>query len=109
AADRHLFLDPVFAISGGIWRLGASIQAAQLLWVPIAAIALALSFTAYVRRLLGKGTIAAALALVLAFFYLAPATSLSSWLGGSFNLQFGTQVVGEEMFSGAYAWSGGPA
>jgi len=107
--DRHLFLDPVFAISGGIWRLGASIQAAQLLWVPVSAAALAVTFTAYTRRLLGRGTVAAAVALILAFLYLAPATSLSSWLHGSFTLQFGTQVVGEEMFAGAYAWSGGPA
>jgi hypothetical protein len=108
-ADRHLFLDPVFAISGLVWRLGASIQFALLMWVPIAAAAVAAGFTAYVRRLLGSNRAAVAVALVLAFFYLAPALALADWLHWSGELRFGTQVVGLEMFAGAYAWGSGPA
>jgi hypothetical protein len=108
-ADRHLFLDPVFAFSGLAWRLGASIQLALLLWVPIAAVAVAAGFTAYVRRLLGNDRTAVAVALALAFFYLTPAIALAEWLHWSPALRFGTQVVGLEMFAGAYAWGGGPA
>jgi hypothetical protein len=108
-ADRHLFLDPVFALSGLVWRLGASIQAAQLLWVPIAAVALFAGFMAYARRLLGPDRGAIAAALVLAFFYLAPATALAAWLHWGPTLRFGTEVVGLEMFAGSYAWGGGPA
>lgn len=106
---RHLFLDPVFALSGLGWRLGASIQAAQLVWVPVAAAALFVGFAAYARRLLGPDRGAVLAALVLAFFYLAPGTALATWLHGSSTLRFGTQVVGLEMFAGGYAWGGGPA
>lgn len=109
APDPHLFLDPVFAISGLLWRIGASIQLAWLVWVPVAAAALIWGFTRYIRRLLGPGGVAATSALALALFYLAPATALAAWLHWSATLQFGTQVVGLEMFAGAYAWGGGPA
>lgn len=108
-SDRHLFLDPVFALSGLVWRLGASIQVAELLWVPIAAVAVFAGFGVYARRLLGSDRGAVAAALVLALFYLAPATALAAWLHWGPTLRFGTEVVGLEMFAGAYAWGGGPA
>lgn len=107
--DPHLFLDPVFALSGLAWRLGASIQLALLLWVPISLVALLLGFTAYVRRLLGHDRAATTVALLLAFFYVAPAMALAQWLHWGPTLRFGTQVVGLEMFAGSYAWGGGPA
>jgi hypothetical protein len=107
--DPHLFLDPVFALSGLLWRLGASIQLAWLVWVPVAGASLIWGFTRYVGRLLGGDGHAPAAALALALLYLAPATALAVWLHGSPALQFGTQVVGLEMFAGAYAWGGGPA
>jgi len=107
--DPHLFLDPVFALSGLAWRLGASIQLALLLWIPISVLALLLGFAAYIRRLLGRDRTATAVALVLAFFYVAPAMALTQWLHGSSTLRFGTQVVGLELFAGSYAWGGGPA
>lgn len=108
-ADPHLFLDPVFALSGLAWRLGASIQLALLLWVPVSLVALLVGFAAYVRRLLGRDRIATAVALVLAFFFVTPAMPLAQWLHASSTLRFGTQVVGLELFAGSYAWSGGPA
>ena len=107
--DPHLFLDPVFAISGLAWKLGASIQFALLMWVPVAAAGLAVGFTAYARRLLGPDRAAVALGLGLAFFYLPPAMALADWLNWSSTLRFGTRVVGLEMFAGGYAWAGGPA
>lgn len=108
APTRHVFLDPVFAVSGLVWRIGASIQVALLFWVPLAAAAVVFGFRAYVRRLV-EGRAAFVVALALALFYLAPATALADWLGGSANLRFGTQVVGLEMFPGSYLWGGGPA
>jgi hypothetical protein len=107
-ADPHLFLDPVFALSGLAWRLGASIQLALLLWVPVSVAALLVGFTAYARRLLGRDRTATAVALVLAFFYVAPAMPLAQWLHGSPTLRFGTEVVGLELFAGSYSWGGGP-
>jgi hypothetical protein len=48
-------------------------------------------------------------ALILAFFYVAPAMPLAEWLHGSPVLRFGTQVVGLEIFAGSYPWGGFPA
>jgi hypothetical protein len=107
--DRHLFLDPVFAISGLVWKLGASIQLAFLLWLPVAVTVLFAGFAAYARRLLAPDRAAVVIALILAFFYVAPAMPLAEWLHGSTNLRFGTQVVGLEMFAGSYPWGGFPA
>lgn len=104
APARHLLLDPGFALSGLLWRLGASIQLALLVWVPIALVALCAGFVAYARRLLGRGSREAAVALLLAFFLFAPAKPMADWLGAGANLRFGTLVVSEETFAGAYAW-----
>jgi len=109
APDPHLFLQPTFALSGFAWSLGASIQASLLLWVPITLVALFLGFTAYVRRQLGRDTLACAMALLIAFFYVTPAMPLASWLHASQYLQFGTKVVGLEMFPGGYLSGGGSA
>lgn len=107
--DPHLFFDPVFDLSGLLWHLGASIQLALLVWVPVVAAAIACSFLAYVRALVGAGRLAAAAALLLALFYLTPAIPLAQWLHGTPGFQFSTQVIGLEMFTAAYPWGGGPA
>jgi hypothetical protein len=107
--DRHLFLDPVFLVSGLVWKLGASIQLAFLLWLPVAVAVLVAGFAAYARRLLGSDRAAVMVALILAFFYVAPAMPLAEWLHGGRTLRFGTQVVGLEMFAGSYPWGGFPA
>jgi hypothetical protein len=101
-SDPHLFLHPVFALSGLAWRLGLSLQLSLLAWKPIWALALLLGFGAYVRRLV-DAPLARAGALALALFTLTPAVPLIDWLGlGGPALQFGTQVVGFEMFAGNY-------
>jgi hypothetical protein len=109
APNLHVFFQPTFELSGLAWWLGASIQLALLLWVPLTVAALCLGFTAYVRRMLGRGTAASAVALLLAFFYVAPAMPLASWLHASQQVQFGTKVIGLEMFTGSYASGGGSA
>jgi hypothetical protein len=106
--DRHLFLDPVFALSGLAWKLGASIQLAYLLWLPVGLVILFTGFAAYVRRLLSPDRLAVTIALFLAFFYVAPALPLADWFHWSPQLRFGTQVVGLEVFAGGYAWGSGP-
>lgn len=109
ASSPHLLLDPGFALSGLAWRLGASIQFAMLMWVPISVVALFFSFRAYARRMLGPEAGLVALALMLAFFFFTPAQPLAQWLSHSAHLQFGTTVVALELFAGAYGWGGAPA
>jgi hypothetical protein len=104
AADPHLFFHPMFALSGVVWQLTGSIQAAFLIWQPVAVVLLAIGFSAYARRLLSPSQGAVTISLVLAFFYLAPATYLTDWLGDDARLQFGTLVVGLEPYAAAYTW-----
>lgn len=104
--DPHLFLHPLFLISGALWRLGASIQLAFLAWEPVALVVLFVGFAAYVRRTLGARTVAAGVALALALFFFTPAAPLAHWLGAGATLRFGSLLVGLELFPAAYPWSG---
>lgn len=108
APDPHVFLHPMFLASGLLWKLGASIQVAFLAWQPFAAAVLFFASAAYVRRLLGQGP-AAGIALLLGLFFFTPATPLVHWLGGGPQLQFGTLVMGLELFTAGYPWSGAAA
>ncbi len=72
----HDYLQPMYAISGLLWRLGLSIQLAYLVWAPVALLVLFLGSAAYVRRFLAeRGAQAAALILVL--FYHSPVYAIS--------------------------------
>jgi hypothetical protein len=106
SSDPHLFLHPMMALSGLLWRLGASIQVAYLAWKPVALGALFIGFAAYVRKTIGRDAVARGVALGLALFFLTPAAALSQWLGTSQNFRFGTLVVGLESFAGGYLWGG---
>jgi hypothetical protein len=108
APDPHLFLHPTFLASGLIWQLGASIQLAYLIWQPVAVALLFAAFAAYVRRMLGTGA-AAGVGLLLGLFFFTPATPLVHWLGGDAQLEFGTLVMGLELFPAGYPWSGAAA
>jgi hypothetical protein len=69
AGASHLYLQPVFLISGLLWRAGMSIQLAYLVWTPVALVTLLWGYMAFTRRFLGDGRErAAALALALLFF-----------------------------------------
>src|SRR5204863_5783551 len=51
----HIFLHPMFAVSGGLVRLGIGIRAAYLLWLPVAIAVLIGGVWAYVARMLPAG------------------------------------------------------
>lgn len=75
----HVYLHPMWLLSGLAWRAGASIALSYLMWLPIAAALIVAGFRAYVRRLVvpGRAQIAA---LVIALFFVAPAHALFGWL-----------------------------
>ena len=105
AADPHLFLHPMFVLSGLVWQLGAGVQLAFLLWKPVAVAVLFLGFRAYVRRLLGPDRRLQLATLLLALFFFTPAAWLFDWAGlGDEDLHFGLLVMAVEMFPGAYVW-----
>lgn len=77
----HDYLQPMWTISGLLWRLGASVQLAYLVWKPVAWLVLFLGFAAYVRRMLPAGRREQLAALFLALFYASPALELAHVLG----------------------------
>ena len=104
-ADPHLFLHPMWIVSGAIWKLGASLQLAFLLWKPVAAITLFAGFAAYVRRHLPESAGARAAALAGALFYFSPAAVVTDW-GGVFDDQrFPSFAMALELFPAGLLWS----
>ena len=104
-SDPYLFLHPMWIVSGAIWKLGASLQLAFLLWKPIAAIALFAGFAAYVRRHLPDSPGARAAALAGALFYFSPVAVLTDW-GGVFDDQrFPSFAMALELFPAGLLWS----
>lgn len=68
------FLQPMFVISGLLWRAGLSLPVAYLLWAPVAIVLTWWSFRRFVRHHLAGWSAAAAL--VLGLSYMSP---LSLW------------------------------
>src|SRR5205807_6805607 len=99
----HLFLHPMFVLSGLAWRAGASLQLAYLAWRPVALAVIVIGFVAYVRRVVGPDPWLRAGALLLALFFATPAWAVAGWFPfGSARSQFGLDVLGLEMFPGGY-------
>jgi hypothetical protein len=106
-SDPHVFFHPLFALSGLVSRV-VSLQLAALMWKPFTLVALYAGFAAYVRRLV-EGRAAQLAALTLALFFFTPATPLAQWFGiGGATFQFGTKLMGLEMFPAGYLWGGFP-
>ena len=78
---KHVLLDPLFEGSALAWRIGLPIQAAYLLWLPVAVLVLFGGFRAYVRRTLPDSAIDRAIALGLALFFTTPVLPLLDWTG----------------------------
>jgi len=79
APSGRVFLHPMFVLSGLASRTGVGVEAAYLLWKPVALLVLLLGFRAYVARLLPDGWERRA-ALLIALFYFAPLVPILDWL-----------------------------
>lgn len=104
-ADPHLFLHPMWALSGAAWQAGVSLQIAFLAWKPVGVVVLFAGFAAYVRRMVEPGGLTRPAALLLALFFFAPVAWLSDWAGlGSADLRFGSLVMALELFPAGLLW-----
>jgi hypothetical protein len=81
AGTPHDYLQPMYLVSGILWRLGLSIQLALLVWEPVAVLVLFLGFAAYVRHLLPHSCRQQSAALFLALFYQTPVLAVVTWVG----------------------------
>jgi len=86
----HVYLQPMFLLSGLLWRVGLSIQAAYLAWTPVSLGVLICGFAAFIGRFLRGGERAAALALGLLFF--SPLVPALDW-GGIVNANGANDLV----------------
>jgi hypothetical protein len=76
----HVFLHPMFLPSGLLWKLGLGIEAAYLVWKPVAILALFAGFALFVRRTV-VGPRARTAALLLSLFYIPATAKLLDWIG----------------------------
>jgi hypothetical protein len=79
--EEHVYLNPLFLLSGQIWKLGLSLQFAYLVWKPVALGMLLVGFVAYIARRLAGGPWGRAAALALALFFFTPVLPLLDWGG----------------------------
>lgn len=102
--NGHVYLEPMFAITGMLWRLGLSLTAAYWLWKPVAVVILFIGAASWSQRLL-TGTRERLAALALALFMLTPAASLTVWVAlGSVSFRNGVAAVGAEMQPAGTLW-----
>lgn len=76
----HDYVQPMYLISGLLWRAGVGIQVAYLIWKPVALVVLFVGFAAYARRMT-SGRRPAIAALALALFYETPVLAFAYWTG----------------------------
>lgn len=67
----HVYLNPMWFLSGILWRLGVGLQLAYLLWVPVAAFVMWIGAAAFARRYAGTASARTAI-LLLALFFCTP-------------------------------------
>ena len=105
APSGHVYLQPLFTITGLLWRLGLSLPLAYLLWKPLAVVALFLATVAWARRSFPDQLAARAAVVTLALFLYTPLTALFSWTGlGAGPFRFQMYLLGSELLAANKLW-----
>jgi hypothetical protein len=100
-----VYLEPVFAITGILWRLGLPLQLAYLLWKPVAAVALFVATLALAKRVFEDDLRARAAAVALSLFLYTPVTALVSWASlGAGPFRFQMYLLGYELLPANKLW-----
>jgi hypothetical protein len=101
----HAFLQPMFTLSGLLWRIGVPIAVSYLIWTPVAIAALFGGAVAWTSRLLPAQGFSRAAALALALFFVTPAAPLVLWFTlGSGSLRVALQQLSGEVTSAGALW-----
>lgn len=90
AEASHVYLHPLFLLSGLLWRAGMSIQLAYLVWTPVALAVVVWGFARYAGQFFVGRERAAAMLLGLLFF--SPLVPLLDW-GGIVNRNGANELV----------------
>jgi hypothetical protein len=105
APSGHVYLEPVFAITGWLYRLGVSLPVAYLLWKPVGIVALFAAVTAWARRTFADQLGPRAAVVILSLFLYTPLTAFFSWTqlaSGSF--RFSLYLLGDELLAADKLW-----
>ncbi len=101
----HVFAQPLFSLSGALWRLGLPLTAAYWLWKPIAILILVAGTAAWAARLLADSLRARLAAVALALFFYTPAAALAAWAElGSAGSRTGLLTLAGETFPAGELW-----
>ena len=101
----HVYLQPMFAISGALFRLGLSLPLAYLLWKAVGVVAVGLAAVAWARRFFGDELRARAAAVMISLFLCTPLAALYSWTQwGSGSFRFSLYLLGDELLAADKLW-----
>jgi hypothetical protein len=101
----HVYLQPMFAISGALYRLGLSLPLSYLLWKVVGILALGLASVAWARRFFGEQLLARAAVVTIALFLCTPLAALYSWTQwGSGSFRFSLYLLGDELLAADKLW-----
>jgi hypothetical protein len=101
----HVYLEPLFAITGALYRIGVSLPLAYLLWKPVAIVALFVSAVAWARRMFADRLAPRAAVVGLSLFLYTPLAALFSWTQlGSGSFRFSLFLLGDELLAANKVW-----
>jgi hypothetical protein len=103
----HVFLHPMFLLSGVAARAGVDPALAYLAWTPLAALGLVLGFSAYIRRFLPAHGRWRTSTLLLSLFYCALTAPLAFW--AHIGNQRKALVMAQDLFPADRLWGYLPA
>jgi hypothetical protein len=105
APTGHVYLEPLFTITGALWRLGLSLQLAYLVWKPLAILALFVAAVLWARRFFGARLGSRAAVVVLSLFLFTPLAALFSWAQlGKGSVGFQIYLLADELLAASKLW-----
>jgi hypothetical protein len=105
AQGGHVYLQPLFAITGLLYRAGLSLPLAYLLWKPVGIIALGLASVAWARRFFDGLIGARGAAVILSLFLCTPLAALYSWTQwGANSFRFSLYLLGDGLLAADKLW-----
>ncbi|HTU98788.1 MAG TPA: hypothetical protein VMF14_23250 [Solirubrobacteraceae bacterium] len=101
----HVYLQPMFAISGVLYRLGVSLVSSYMVWKLVGIVALGLATIAWARRFFGEELLSRAAAVTISLFLCTPLAALFSWTQwGSGSFGFSLYLLGDELLAADKLW-----
>ncbi len=105
APSAHVYLEPLFTITGLLWKLGLSLPLAYLIWRPVAVVVMVLASVAWAQRAFPDQFGPRAATAALSLFLYTPLVALFSWTGlGSDPLRFQLYLLGDELLGAGKLW-----